>query len=103
MHNRWFYILLEIVFFFILGGLASLAGFIVGYIRKSPLIAALVGLLLSIISVVVAIAANPIGFFFGLVFGTNLFSQYLLTIVFGVAFSVIGWFLGSRAKGGRHG
>lgn len=96
-HNRWLYILAEVAFFFILGGLASLLGFVIGYIRRPLAIAVAVGFLVSLIVVAVAIASNPLYFFFGLVFGVNLFSQY-----FGVAFSVIGWYLGSRAKGGRH-
>ena len=103
MHNKWFYILLEVVFFFILGGFASLVGFIVGYGRKPVALAAAGGFLLSLLGVLISVASNPLNFFFGLVFGVSqVFSQYLLVLVFGVAFAIIGWAFGKRAKGGRH-
>ena len=104
MHkNKWLYVIFEVVFFFVLGGFASLIGFLVGYGRKPIALAAVGGFLLALIGVMITVASNPLTFFFGFVFGASqVFTQFLVALSFGVVFAVIGWFFGKNAKGGRH-
>ena len=99
MANRWVYIAAAVLLF-LFSGFAALLGFLVGYFRKSPLIAALIGLVLGFVSIAVTLFSNPFGALFGLVFGFD-FGQYIVGIVFSVGFAVIGWWLGRQAKGGR--
>ena len=98
---KWPYVIAEIVFFLFIGGFASLLGFAVGYVRKSPLVAVAIGLLLGFISFAVSVASNPFGAIFGFLLGVNLFNKFLISVVFSIGFAVIGWFLGTRVKSGR--
>ena len=98
---KWPYVIAEIIFFLFIGGFASLLGFAVGYVRKSPLVAVAIGILLGFLSFAVSVASNPFGAIFGFLLGVNPFNEFLISVVFSVAFAVVGFFLGMRVKSGR--
>ena len=99
--TNWLYLVAGVLFFLFLGGFVSLIGFALGYLKKKITSALAVGVVLGLFEVAVSVVLNPFGFLFGFLLGENPFGQFVLNIVFAVAFAVIGWFLGSRAKGGR--